>query len=82
MPDWMINLPNMTTHQLIDGALILSNVYLWVKVVKLSTKYHLLNAAINSHAWVIRLKLGVRTLKIHRSGDVELVQPIDEIEGE
>ncbi len=49
---------------------------------RLWEKYELVNDGLLSHAWIIRLKLGVKTLKKHRSGDVELVQPIDEIEGE
>ena len=71
---------NMTTEELVITLLIASNVGLWIKIGFLSGKYHLLNAALITHEWVIRLKLGVKTLKKHRSGDVELVQPIDEID--
>jgi hypothetical protein len=71
---------NMTTEQLVVTLLIASNIGLWIKVGFLSAKYQLVNACLISHSWVIRLKLGVKTIKAHRSGDFELVQPIDEIE--
>ena len=88
----MVILEQMTTWLLAIGARpidILFIVILYmvrqrdIKAIKsLYDKYNLLNAGLITHAWVIRLKLGVKTLKKHRSGDVELVQPIDEIDVE
>ena len=69
-----------TVDQLIIYLLVLSNIAQLAKTSKLTGQYNLLNAGLISHAWIIRLKLGVTTIKQHRSGDVELVQPIDDVE--
>jgi len=46
----------------------------------LREKYQLLNTAISNIGWIIRLKLGVKVFKQHRSGDIEIVQAIDGID--
>lgn len=46
----------------------------------LQEKYQLVNTAIANIGWIIRLKLGVKVFKQHRSGDIEIVQAIDGID--
>jgi hypothetical protein len=52
------------------------------KIRWLRAKYELLNTGFSNHAWIIHLRLGVKSIKKHRSGDIELVSAIDEIESE
>lgn len=67
-----------TVDQLIIGLLVLSNIASWAKIAKLTGKYHQLNRLASNHAWIIRLKLGVTTIKQHRLGDFEIVEPLNE----
>jgi len=52
------------------------------RIEALRAKYELLNTGFSNHAWIIYLKLKVKTIRKHRSGDIELVNPIDTIEDE
>ena len=52
------------------------------RMVWLRDKYELLNTGFSNHAWIIYLKLGVKTIRRHRNGDIELISAIDEIEAE
>ena len=52
------------------------------KIRWLRAKYELLNTGFSNHAWIIYLKLGVKSIKKHRSGDIELINPIDVIEAD
>ena len=71
---------NMTVEQLVITLLILSNIGLWIRAALLSNKYQLLNTLISNHAWIIFLKLGVKTIRNHRSKDIEIIDPLNEIE--
>lgn len=70
---------DMTTMELVVTLLIASQVLAWIKIGFLSGKLQLLNTGHSAHAWILRLRLGITTIKQHRSGDFELVQPIDEV---
>lgn len=50
------------------------------KIEALRAKYELLNTLASNHAWIIRLKLGVSTIKNHRAGDVEIINPINDLD--
>jgi hypothetical protein len=50
------------------------------RIDKLRSNYELLNTGFSNHAWIIYLKMGVKTIKRHRSGDIELVSAIDNID--
>jgi len=52
------------------------------KIRWLRAKYELLNTGFSNHAWIIHLRLGVKSIKKHRDGHIELVSAIEEIEGE
>lgn len=52
-----------------------------IKAIRaLRAKYERLNTLVSNHAWIIRLKLGVQTIRQHREGDFEIVEAIDEVE--
>lgn len=44
---------------------------------ELAGKYHQLDKLTLYHAAIIRIKLGIKTVSIHRSGDHEIVNPIN-----
>lgn len=69
---------DMSTMELVITLLIASNVAAWIKIGFLSGKFHLLNRLASNHAWIIRLKLGVTTIRQHRNGDFEIVDPLNE----
>ena len=51
------------------------------KINKLNThRFHQLDKLTLVHSWIINLKLGVKTVKTHRNGDYEIVNPIDVID--
>ena len=45
----------------------------------LTEKYHQIDKLTLVHSWIINLKLDVKTVKMHRNGDHEIVNPIDVI---
>ena len=54
-------------------------IYLVKKLVKLEHSYHQHDKLLFGHALIISNKLGVKTIKIHRSSDFEITQPINDI---
>ena len=52
------------------------------RIEKLMVWYQLLNTGLATHGWIIKLKLGVTTIRRHRNGDIELVDAINEIDGD
>ncbi len=46
----------------------------------MTEKYHKIDKLVLVHSWIIHLKLGVKTVKHHRDGDHEIINPIDIIE--
>ena len=80
MPDIFALLKSCTVEQLIIGLLFLSQSYMWAKILKLSGKYHQIDKMVLLHSWIIRIKLKVTTFKIHRNGDYEILDPINEDE--
>lgn len=69
---------SLTTEQLVISLMILSNIGLWLKCGALAARYHLLNRLASNHAWIMRLKLGVTTIRHHRNGDFEIVEPLND----
>lgn len=50
------------------------------EIRQLRKKYNLLDKLILYHAAILLMKLGVRTVKQHRSGDIEIVEPLNKDE--
>ena len=69
---------NLTKDELVIALLILSNIGLWLRCGVLGGKYHLLNRLASNHAWIIKLKLGITTIRHHRTGDIEIVEPLND----
>jgi len=53
--------------------------YLIKKLTAIEYKYHQHDKLLFGHALIISNKLGVKTIKIHRSSDFEITQPINDI---
>jgi hypothetical protein len=69
---------DLSIEQLVMTLLIVA-VYLLYKELKLVRhKYAQLDKLVFAHSLIINTKLGVKTIKIHRSGDYEIAQPINE----
>jgi hypothetical protein len=68
---------SMTIDQFVITALIVSNFAMWIRIQALSGKYHQLDKLILVHAWIINIKLGRMTVKQHRNGDYEIVEPMN-----
>lgn len=82
---------DMHGERIVLIMLIIAVIYLakWVhfsnkkhieEIKRLEKKYRTLDKLIIYHAVVIRIKLGIRTVKIHRTGDYEILNPIDMID--
>ena len=63
-----------------DSFIVIALIGLYLQNKRLREKYQLLNTLASNHAWIIRLKLGVSTIKHHRSGDIEIENAINDIE--
>ena len=62
-----------------DLLLVLALIGSYFQNKWLKDKYQLLNTGLATHGWIIKLKLGVTTIRRHRNGDIELVDAINEI---
>jgi len=62
----------------IDFVIILMGlgVVLWVLPLRHSVIQH--DKLLLVHSWIIKLKWGIRTTKNHRSGDYEIVDPLND----
>jgi len=70
---------DLSIEQLVISLLVLA-VYLLHKELKtVQHKYNQLDKLVYGHALIINTKLGVKTIKIHRSGDYAIAQPINEV---
>ncbi len=65
-----------------DLLLVLALIGSYFQNKWLKDKYQLLNTGLATHGWIIKLKLGVTTIRRHRNGDIELVDAINEIDAE
>ena len=65
-----------------DLFLVLALVGSYFQNKWLKDKYQILNTGLSTHAFIILIKLGIKTVKHHRNGDIELVNAIDYIEDE
>ena len=65
-----------------DLLLVLALIGSYFQNKWLKDKYQLLNTGLATHGWIIKLKLGVTTIRRHRNGDIELVDAINEIDGD
>jgi len=68
---------DLTMEQLIITLLIVVVYVLYRKLEIILHKYNQLDKLIFAHALIISNKLGVKTVKIHRTGDYEIAQPIN-----
>ncbi len=80
--NWFVSIGARPLDALFIAILFLVRLNDLREIKALRAKVELLNTGHAVHAWIIHLKLNVKTIKRHRSGDYELVSPIDEIEGE
>lgn len=78
--DWFVGNLQVLGASPFDLFLVLALIGSYFQNKWLKEKYQLLNTAIATHGWVIKLKLGVTTIRRHRNGDIELVDAINEIE--
>ena len=68
---------NLTTEQLVIGLLIFAVMYLFTALKTVSHQYHQHDKLLLVLGHVVKDKLGITTVKIHRSGDFEIVQPLN-----
>ena len=67
---------DLSIEQLVISLLILTVYLLHKRLVCLTNKYNNLDKLVFGHALIISNKLGVKTIKVHRSGDYEIRNPI------
>lgn len=69
---------NMTTEQLVITLLIVSVVLLfrWLKIQAHENQQR--DKLVLLYGHIIKDKLGITTVKIHRNGDYEIVQPLND----
>ena len=71
---------DLSIEQLVISLLVLTAYLLHKRLAHLTHKYNQHDKLIFAHALIISNKLGVKTIKIHRTSDYEIAQPINEIE--
>jgi len=72
-------LVDMTIEQLVITLLLVALYLLHKRVTELHHKYSQLDKLVFAHGLIINTKLGVKTIKLHRSHDYEIDQPINNI---
>lgn len=68
---------DLSIEQLVISLLIVTVFILYKKLEKLKQDYHQLDKLMFAHGLIINTKLGIRTVRVHRSGDYEVAQPIN-----
>ncbi len=69
---------NMSTEQLVITLLIAANILLYRWIKNLAHENRQLDKLVLIHGHIIKDKLGIKTVKVHRSGDYEIVQPLND----
>ena len=69
---------SLTIEQLIIILLIVGFAYLHRVYLKLAYKYAQLDKLNLVHAHIISDRLGIKTVKIHRNGDFEIINPLNQ----
>ena len=70
---------DLTIEQLVISLLILTCFLLHKRLVCITHKFNQLDKLVFAHALIINTKLGVKTIRVHRSADYEIAQPINDI---
>jgi hypothetical protein len=68
---------DLTMEQLIISLLIIVICVIYRRLEAITHKYNQLDKLIFAHSLIISNRLNVKTVKIHRTGDYEIHQPID-----
>ena len=79
---WLVDTFQLLGASVFDVFLVLALIGSYFQNKWLKDKYQLLNTGLSVHGWIIRLKLGVTTIRHHRNGDIELVNPINDLDSE
>jgi len=80
--NWFLGIQQALGASTFDTFLVIALIGSYLQNKWLKEKYQLLNTGLATHGWIIKLKLGVTTIRRHRNGDIELVDAINEIEGD
>ncbi len=67
---------DLSIEQLVISLLILTVYLLHKRLVCLTNKYNQHDKLLYGHALIISNKLGVKTIRVHRTGDYEIRSPI------
>jgi len=68
----------MNAEKLVITLLIAANILLYRWIKNLAHENRQLDKLVLIHGHIIKDKLKIKTVKIHRSGDYEIVQPLNE----
>ena len=75
--NWLASIGGRPIDALFVAALYLIRRRDLKEIKLLRVKYELLNTLISNIGWIIRLTTGIKAIKHHRSGDIEIVTAID-----
>jgi hypothetical protein len=71
---------DLSIEQLVMTLLIVMVYMLYKKLDCLQHKYNQLDKLVFAHALIISNKFDIKTIKIHRTSDYEVAQPINQID--